>query len=49
MSTLERYLTLWMALCIAAGIALGHAAPSVFQAIGAAEVAKVNFPVAVLV
>lgn len=49
MSTFERYLTLWVALCIIAGIALGHIAPSVFQAIGAAEVAKVNLPVAVLI
>ncbi len=49
MSTFERYLTLWVALCIVAGIALGHIAPGVFQAIGAAEVAKVNLPVAVLI
>ncbi len=49
MSTFERYLTLWVALCIVAGIALGHIAPGVFQAIGAAEIAKVNLPVAVLI
>ncbi|MGA7324632.1 MAG: ACR3 family arsenite efflux transporter [Rhodomicrobium sp.] len=49
MSTFERYLTLWVALCIAAGIALGQFFPGVFQAIGAAEVAKVNLPVAVLI
>ena len=49
MSTFERYLTLWVAFCIAAGIALGHAMPDVFQAIGRAEVAKVNLPVAVLI
>ncbi len=49
MSTFERYLTLWVALCIAAGIALGHAFPGVFQAIGRAEVAQVNLPVAVLI
>jgi ACR3 family arsenite transporter len=49
MSTFERYLTLWVALCIIAGIALGHAAPGLFQAIGAAEIAKVNLPVAVLI
>jgi ACR3 family arsenite transporter len=49
MSTFERYLTLWVALCIVAGIALGHAAPGVFHAIGAAEIAKVNIPVAVLI
>ena len=49
MSTFERYLTLWVALCIAVGIALGHVAPRVFHAIGAMEVAQVNLPVAVLI
>ncbi|MBB4142814.1 ACR3 family arsenite efflux transporter [Rhizobium rhizoryzae] len=49
MSTFERYLTLWVALCIVVGVALGHAFPAVFQAIGALEVAKVNLPVAVLI
>ncbi|MBM6581660.1 ACR3 family arsenite efflux transporter [Microvirga sp. BT689] len=49
MSVFERYLTLWVALCIAAGIALGHVMPGVFHAIGAMEVAKVNLPVAVLI
>lgn len=49
MSKFERYLTVWVALCIIAGVALGHFSPGVFRAIGAAEVAKVNLPVAVLV
>jgi ACR3 family arsenite transporter len=49
MSTFERYLTLWVALCIVAGIALGHVMPGVFHAIAAAEVAKVNLPVAALI
>ena len=49
MSTFERYLTLWVALCIVAGIALGHVMPGVFQAIGSAEIAKVNLPVAALI
>lgn len=49
MSTFERYLTLWVAACIVVGIALGHLFPGVFQAIGSAEVAKVNMPVAVLI
>jgi ACR3 family arsenite transporter len=49
MSIFERWLTLWVALCIVAGIALGHLMPSVFQAIGAAEIAKVNLPVAALI
>ena len=49
MSTFERYLTLWVALCIVAGIALGHVMPGVFQAIGSAEIARVNLPVAALI
>ena len=49
MSLFERYLTLWVALCIVAGIALGHLAPGVFHVIGAAEIAKVNLPVAALI
>ena len=48
-STFERYLTLWVALCIVAGIALGHLMPGVFHAIGAAEIARVNLPVAALI
>lgn len=49
MGTFERYLTLWVALCIVAGIALGHFFTGGFQAIGAAEIASVNIPVAVLI
>ncbi|MFD1328827.1 ACR3 family arsenite efflux transporter [Mycoplana ramosa] len=49
MSTFERYLTVWVALCIIVGIALGHLMPGVFQLIGAAEIAKVNIPVAILI
>ena len=49
MSTFERYLALWVGLCIAVGVALGHLPPAVFQAIGSAEVAQVNLPVAVLI
>jgi len=49
MSTFERYLTLWVALCIFAGVALGHLFPGAFQAIGALEIAKVNLPTAVLI
>ncbi len=45
----ERWLTLWVALCIIAGITLGHLFPAVFQSIGALEVAQVNLPVAVLI
>ncbi|MBC7953873.1 MAG: ACR3 family arsenite efflux transporter [Rhodospirillaceae bacterium] len=49
MSVFERYLTLWVALCIMAGVALGHFVSAPFQAIGRMEVAQVNLPVAVLV
>jgi len=45
----EKYLTVWVALCIVAGIALGHLFPGGFQRIAAAEIAKVNIPVAVLI
>ena len=49
MSTFERYLTLWVGLCIAAGVLLGLAFPGLFQAIGAQEIAGVNLPVAALI
>jgi ACR3 family arsenite transporter len=49
MSAFERYLTLWVALCIVLGIALGHFVPGAFTAIGSLEVAQVNLPVAVLI
>lgn len=49
MGLFERYLTLWVGLCIVAGILLGQAIPSVFHAIGTMTVAQVNLPVAVLI
>jgi ACR3 family arsenite transporter len=49
MSTFERYLTVWVALCIIAGVALGNFLPGVFQAIGGAEISQVNIPVAILI
>ncbi|MCO4861811.1 ACR3 family arsenite efflux transporter [Cupriavidus sp. WGlv3] len=45
----ERYLTIWVALCIVAGIALGQMLPGVFQAIGRMEYAQVNLPVGLLI
>ena len=45
----ERWLTLWVALCIVAGIVLGQVLPALFHAIGDATVAQVNLPVAALV
>ncbi len=49
MGLFERYLTLWVAMCIVAGVALGHFLPAPFHAIGRLEVAQVNLPVAVLI
>jgi len=45
----ERYLSLWVALCIVAGIGLGRFLPGAFETLGAMEVARVNLPVAVLI
>ena len=45
----ERYLTLWVTLCIVVGILLGRLFPAPFQLIGRAEIAQVNLPVAVLI
>jgi ACR3 family arsenite transporter len=49
MSVFERYLTVWVFLCIVAGIVAGQLLPGVFQAIGRLEVARVNLPVGVLI
>ena len=49
MSVFERFLTLWVALCIIAGIALGQIVPGIFHVLGNATVAQVNLPVAILV
>ncbi|AJK49429.1 ACR3 family arsenite efflux transporter [Burkholderia plantarii] len=45
----ERYLTVWVALCILAGIGLGQMMPGVFQSIGRLEYARVNVPVGLLI
>ncbi len=49
MSMFERYLTVWVFLCIVAGVALGHFIPDFFLFVGRVEVANVNLPVAVLI
>ncbi len=49
MSLFERYLTVWVVLCIVAGVLLGQFMPGVFHAIAGLEIAKVNIPVGVLV
>ncbi len=49
MSVFERYLTVWVFLCIIIGIALGQFFPAPFQALGRMEVARVNIPVGLLI
>src|SRR3954471_11199784 len=49
LGTFERYLTLWVALCIIAGIILGQLIPAPFHALGRMNLAEVNIPVAVLI
>ena len=49
MSVFERYLTVWVFLCIVIGIALGQFLPGAFQVIGALSVAQVNLPVGFLI
>ena len=49
MSVFERWLTLWVALCIVAGVLLGQFLPAPFQALGRMEVAQVNLPVGLLI
>jgi ACR3 family arsenite transporter len=49
MSLFERWLTLWVALCIMAGVILGQLLPSPFQALGRMEIARVNIPVGLLI
>src|SRR5947199_337 len=49
LGTFERYLTVWVALCIIAGIVLGQLLPAPFQVLGRMNMAEVNIPVAVLI
>ena len=49
MSLFERWLTLWVTLCIVAGVVLGQLLPAPFQALGRMEVAQVNIPVGLLI
>ena len=49
MSRFERYLSLWVLLCIGAGVVLGQLLPGTFQTIGRLEVARVNLPVGLLI
>lgn len=49
MNVFERYLTLWVFLCIVLGVTLGQLMPSLFQTIGRLEIARVNLPVGILI
>ncbi len=49
MNLFERYLSLWVAFCIIAGVALGQFFPALFQVIGGMEIAQVNLPVGLLI
>jgi len=49
MNVFERYLTLWVFLCIVLGVTLGQLMPALFQTIGRLEVAQVNLPVGILI
>ncbi len=49
MGFFERYLSLWVALCIAVGVLVGHALPGVVHVLGRMEVANVNLPVGALI
>jgi ACR3 family arsenite transporter len=49
MSLFERYLTVWVGLCIVVGIALGQLMPGAFATVSAMEIARVNLPVAILI
>ncbi len=49
MTVFERYLTLWVFICILVGIGVGQMFPAAFQAIGRMELARVNIPVGLLI
>jgi ACR3 family arsenite transporter len=49
LGSFERWLTLWVFLCIVAGVALGQWLPGVFELLGRLEVARVNLPVGILI
>ena len=49
MNMFERYLTVWVGLCIIAGVLLGQFLPGVFHSIAGLEIARINIPVGVLV
>lgn len=49
MGLFERYLSLWVGICIVTGVGLGHVLPGLFQAFAAMEIARVNIPIAMFI
>ncbi|WP_053982173.1 ACR3 family arsenite efflux transporter [Marinagarivorans algicola] len=49
MGVFERFLSVWVALSILAGIMLGHHMPTVFQGFAALEIAHINIPIAIFI
>lgn len=49
MTIFERYLTLWVGVCIVLGVAIGQLFPAAIQSVGAMEIANVNLPVGLLI
>jgi ACR3 family arsenite transporter len=49
MGTFERYLSVWVFLCICAGVVLGQWLPDVFEGLGRMQIARVNIPVGILI
>lgn len=49
MGVFERFLTLWVGLCIISGVLLGNLVPELFQYFASLEVANVNIPVAIFI
>ena len=49
MSFFEKYLTLWVFLCIVLGVLLGQLFPDLFQMIGSIQYAQINLPVGILI
>lgn len=49
MNVFERFLSVWVLLCIVAGVALGQLFPALFEALGAMQIARVNIPVGILI
>jgi len=49
LSIFERYLSVWVALCIVGGVAIGRLGPGLVEGLSRLEVSHVNLPIAVLI